>query len=155
MLISDAQARAHLRADNDENITVYIGAAELAAQEFMNRRVYADQDALDAAQLTVTDSLLAARAAYIAADAAADLIDDRDACLEAKGHAFSQYMAAHRKAAEIRAGIVINDMIRAAMLLTIGHLYANRESVVVGYSAAELPQSTHALLMPYRVGLGV
>lgn len=155
MLITDAQARAHVRAEEDDDIAIYIGAAELAAQEFMNRRVYADQAALDAAQLTVTDSLLAARAAYVAADEAANLIDDRDACLEAKGHAFSQYMAAHRLAAEIRSGIVINDMIRAAMLLTIGHLYENREEVVTGVSVTQLPMGTERLLRPYRIGMGV
>jgi hypothetical protein len=155
MLILDAQARVHLHAEDDDDISVYIGAAERAAQEFLNRRVYADQAALVAAQLMVTDGLLAARATYDAADAAANLIDDRDARLEAKTYAFKQYMAAHRLAAEIRAGIVIDDMIRAAMLLTIGHLYANREDVVAGVSVSQLPIGADRLLQPYRVGLGV
>jgi uncharacterized phiE125 gp8 family phage protein len=36
--------------------------------------------------------------------------------------------------------------VKAAMLLTIGHLYANRESVIVGATVAELPQAVDALL---------
>lgn len=39
----------------------------------------------------------------------------------------------------------------AAMKLTIGHLYANRESVVVGVSAVEVPKSAEWLLEPYKV----
>lgn len=42
-----------------------------------------------------------------------------------------------------------------AMLLTVGHLYANREDVVVGASAVDLPQGARALLWPHRIGLGV
>lgn len=110
MLISDAQARAHLRIDDEaEIIAVYIGAAELAAQEFLNRRVFADQIALDAAVL----------------------VDDAGT-----------------------APMVINDAIRAAMLLTLGHLYANREDVVIGTISSVLPLGSRALLAPYRIGMG-
>jgi len=51
--------------------------------------------------------------------------------------------------------IVANDSIRAATLLILGHLYANREDVVTGTIATELPRSSRSLLMPYRVGMGV
>lgn len=40
--------------------------------------------------------------------------------------------------------------IRQAMLLTISHLFQNREDVVVGVSAIELPQGVPALLWNYR-----
>ena len=43
----------------------------------------------------------------------------------------------------------------AAMKLTIGHLYANREDVVVGASVADLPTGARALLWPYRRDFGV
>lgn len=46
--------------------------------------------------------------------------------------------------------LLINDSIRAAMLLCIGHWYAHREAVIVGASAATLPLSVLALLQPYR-----
>lgn len=50
--------------------------------------------------------------------------------------------------------IVANHAIRAAMLLILGHLYANREDVVAGVSVAELPMGSRALLAPYRQGMG-
>ncbi|WP_156374647.1 head-tail connector protein [Pseudorhodoferax sp. Leaf274] len=42
-----------------------------------------------------------------------------------------------------------------AMLLTLGHLYDNREEVVTGTTATQLPEGAKALLWPYRRGLGV
>lgn len=53
------------------------------------------------------------------------------------------------------AGIVVNDAIRAAILLTVGHLYANRESVVTGTISTELTMTTRYLLGPYRILMGV
>ncbi|WP_296257721.1 MULTISPECIES: head-tail connector protein [unclassified Pseudomonas] len=51
--------------------------------------------------------------------------------------------------------VLINPSIRAACLLILGSLYANREDVVVGTSISELPMGSRALLMPYRIGWGV
>jgi hypothetical protein len=53
--------------------------------------------------------------------------------------------------------IVINDAIRAAILLILGRLYAFREDVVAGSSSSvvELPAGSKQLLQPYRAGLGV
>lgn len=51
--------------------------------------------------------------------------------------------------------ILINPSIRAACLLILGHLYANREDVVLGGGSSELPLGSRSLLTPYRVGMGV
>lgn len=51
--------------------------------------------------------------------------------------------------------MVINGPVKAAMLLILGHLYANRENSVVGVSSQDLPMGAHSLLWPYRIGLGV
>ncbi|WP_369326741.1 head-tail connector protein [Alcaligenes nematophilus] len=51
--------------------------------------------------------------------------------------------------------IVITDLMRVGILALAGHLYENRESVVVGVSVSEVPMSTASLLFPYRKGLGV
>lgn len=40
--------------------------------------------------------------------------------------------------------------IKAAILLIVGHLYENREAVVVGVNAETLPMAVDALLAPYR-----
>ncbi|VYT92884.1 phage gp6-like head-tail connector protein [Metakosakonia massiliensis] len=47
--------------------------------------------------------------------------------------------------------ILLNEDVKAAMLLLIGHWYANRESVVVGQTVAEVPFAVEALLQPYRI----
>jgi uncharacterized phiE125 gp8 family phage protein len=45
----------------------------------------------------------------------------------------------------------IPEPVRAAILLTLGHLYEHREDVVVGTISSELPRGAEALLFPYRV----
>ena len=51
--------------------------------------------------------------------------------------------------------IVVNAAIQAAALLYIGHLERNRETVVVGMTAIELPNGFECLLNPYRLWMGV
>ncbi|HFS7074846.1 TPA: head-tail connector protein, partial [Enterobacter hormaechei] len=46
---------------------------------------------------------------------------------------------------------LLNDDVKAAMLLLIGHWYANRESVAIGQTVAEVPLAVEALLQPYRI----
>jgi hypothetical protein len=53
------------------------------------------------------------------------------------------------------APLVVTDTIRAAMLLTLGHFYVNREDTVVGISVVELPNGARFLLRPHRIGMGV
>ena len=50
--------------------------------------------------------------------------------------------------------MVVNDLVRSAMLLILGHLYSNREDVTSG-TAVELPMGSRSLLVPYRQGMGV
>lgn len=45
----------------------------------------------------------------------------------------------------------VPNPLRQAMLLLVGHWYENRETVVLGTIATELPLSVKALLFPYRV----
>jgi len=111
-LITIEQARQHCRADSadDAMLELYGGAAEEAAQEFLNRKVFPDAASMAAAVLAGT--------------AGCD-------------------------------PIVVTDAIRAAVLLTLGHLYANRENVVTGTIVSEMKEGTRSLLWPYRIGLGV
>lgn len=41
--------------------------------------------------------------------------------------------------------------VTAAILLMAGHLYANREAVVVGVTSSAIPMAVQYLLAPYRV----
>lgn len=111
-VISLSIARHHLRDpdDADEYLELLIEAAEGQAMDYLNRRVYVDQQALDDA---------------VAVGDAGD------------------------------SPMVCNKQIKAACLLILGHLYANREDVVTGTIATELPKGSVALLTPHRVGWGV
>ena len=111
-VISLTIARHHLRDpdDDDEYLVLLIEAAEGQAMDYLNRRFYADQQALDEA---------------VAADDAGE------------------------------SPMVCNKQIKAACLLILGHLYANREDVVIGTIATELPQGSKALLTPHRIGWGI
>jgi hypothetical protein len=55
-LVTIEQARQHCRADSSDDslLEIYVDAAELAAQDFLNRRVYPEEDALAAAVLDGT-----------------------------------------------------------------------------------------------------
>lgn len=47
--------------------------------------------------------------------------------------------------------ILPDDDVKAAMLLLIGHWYANREAVNIGNITSEIPFAVEALLQPYRI----
>ena len=51
--------------------------------------------------------------------------------------------------------MVCNFMLRAGILLLLGDLYANREDVITGAIATDIPIGSRALLAPYRKGMGV
>lgn len=150
-------AMQHLRAEDEDRalVEIQLGAAEEQASQYMQRRFYADQAALDAALADVPAAITTTRARYEEAVASIELIpllEDRYGSRERAARAFADARAAVEMVAR---GIVINDAIRAACLLSLGHLYANREDVVTGTITAELPMGSRWLLNPYRTGLGV
>lgn len=151
-------AKAHLRLEEDypdEQVTLYLNAAESMAAQFLGRRIFADQDALTEAITAVPGELITARTAYDDAITAANEIEDCVAREFADRHACGNYLRAQTIATETYLGIVIDDMIRAGILLTLGHLFENRQDVVVGTIATEMPLGSRQVLMPYRVGWGV
>jgi len=155
-LIDIAVARRHLRVEADypaEQIQPYLAAAEDAAQQFLNRLVVVDQDALVAALAAIPAALDAAAAARtLAIEAAQNAADAQTRCVlvEQAQQAYVDALAAARRAG---AGIVINPSIAAGIQLTLGHLFEHREDVASVLQ--ELPQGAKSLLWPYRVGLGV
>lgn len=48
-LVTDAEVRTHLRIDEGEDVSTYVAAAGLLAADLLNRNIYEDQAALDAA----------------------------------------------------------------------------------------------------------
>ena len=148
------EAKLHLRVDGtdeDALIGVYIAAAEQSAVSLLDRGVYADGTALGAARAAAPAELAAATVTYTEAIAAAQALTDateQAAATQAAGYAYLRAQVAYRQAMD---GIVVNDTIKSAVLLIVGHLYAHREDVLSGVSVAKLPNGAEWLLAPYKV----
>ena len=152
--VTTSEAKLHLRvdsADEDALIGVYITAAEQMAIALLDRGVYADDTALGVAKAAAPGELDTAIAAYESAIAAAEALADETAiaaAIQTAGNGLLRAKVAHRQAMD---GMVVNEAIKAAVLLIVGSLYAHREDVVVGVSVAQLPNGAEWLLAPYRV----
>jgi len=152
-LVTLDQARAHVREGADfpeAQIQPALKGAEDAAQAYLNRRVYESQEALDAVRGTYAPDMGDAKAVYDAAVAAAAALVDEAEQVAALELAAVQFAEAKAEAAKALHGMVVNDSVVSAILLTFGHLFANREDVVVGASVAEIPLGARTLLRPYR-----
>ncbi|WP_060538371.1 head-tail connector protein [Pseudomonas sp. NBRC 111125] len=150
-------AMHHLLAEPEDQVLVQaqLDAAEEAAIQFLNRRFYLDQVALDEARAGVSASLQLAKEANAAAIAAAEAEQDHTLRCRLLDHARQALADAYDKADAVAYGMVLNPAIQAACLLKLGHLFANREEVVTGSTAVELPLASQHLLMPYRIRMGV
>ncbi|MCX2814923.1 MULTISPECIES: head-tail connector protein [unclassified Pseudomonas] len=150
-------AMHHLRAELEDQVLVQaqLNAAEEAAMQFLNRRVYLDQLALDEARAGISAALQQAKEANAAAVASAEAEQDHTLRCRLLNHARQAMADAYDKVDAIAYGMVLNPSIQAACLLKLGHLFANREEVVTGTIASELPLASQHLLMPYRIRLGV
>lgn len=156
-IIALTTAKAHLRLESDypdDQVQGKLDAAESSAAQFLNRRIFEDQGALDTAVAAVPAALVAAGAAYQAAMTTAGEIEDAVARCAAEGYALRVYRSAQTAADETYAGIVMNPQIEAAILLTLGHIFENRQDVQQG-AVQQLPIGATQLLFPFRVGLGV
>jgi len=150
-------AMHHLLAEPEDQVLVQsqLDAAEEAAMQFLNRRFYLDQVTLDEARAGVSADLQGAKEANAAAIAAAETEQDHSLRCRLLEHARQALADAYDQADAIAYGMVLNPAIQAACLLKLGHLFANREEVVTGTTAVELPLASQHLLMPYRIRMGV
>lgn len=152
-LVALADAKLHLRvdgSDEDALIGLYLNAAEQSAVGALDRAVYPDGAALQAAKAAAPGQLATATVAYTAAIAAAEAMADQyeqSLAIDAAERAYARARIAYRQALD---GIAVTDTIRAAVLLITGHLYANREDVIAG-SVSAMPNGADYLLQPYKV----
>lgn len=112
-ILTTEQAIDHCRADPDADaamVALYLGAAIDAAQEYLGRKVYADQAELNAAVVAGTAGELP---------------------------------------------MVATFSVKAGVLLICGHLFANREDVVVGAQSFAMPNGSRDLLRPHRKTQGL
>lgn len=150
-------AMKHLLAEPEDQVLVQaqLDAAEEAAQQFLQRRFFVDQAAVNAAKSEIVQRTRAARDAYTAAIALAELPDNYEFRCRLREQARQSLADTYESIDMDEYGIVINAAITAACLLKLGHLFANREEVVTGTIATELPFASKSLLMPYRIRMGV
>lgn len=154
-LLTAAECRDHCRADSGDDaiLLAFLAAAEDAAAAYLNRTIHADSTALDAAIAAYPDVVAAAHAAY---DAAVDAADTEEANGDSYKATAMREVAVLNRASALRNaeraanGVVANPSIVGAVKLTLGHLYANRESVSEE-AMTEVPQGVTALLRPYRL----
>lgn len=154
MLVDLDTAKLHLRVigtDDDSLTALYISAAAKLAVGYIQRNIYADAPALAAAVTDAPVALAAATVVYDAAILAAEAMDagvDQDMAVFAADEA---YTVAKTAARMTHQGVVIDEQIQMAILLTVGHLFENREDSVVGLSVMALPMGSAYFLQPYRV----
>ncbi|WJJ94000.1 head-tail connector protein [Neopusillimonas aromaticivorans] len=148
------EVRSHCRLEPGypaEQLTPYIDAAQGYVVAHLNRAVFEDQKALTDAQDALAETLGEAYEAYVAAADAAALVENpaqRQAMMDLADKRFADVQLLAKRTMN---GIVVDGTIRAAMLLTLGNLFANREADVVGVSVAALPTGVPELLRSYRM----
>lgn len=150
-------AMKHLLAEPEDQALVQaqLDAAEEAAQQFLQRRFFVDQAAVDLAKSTTILRTQSARAVYRAALVVADDPENAEDRCRLRDRARQALSETFEAIDMDDFGIVINKSIEAACLLKLGHLFANREEVVIGTMSTELPLTSRSLLMPYRIRMGV
>lgn len=148
-------ARLHCKADpaDDTVLQRYLDAAEKICFKRMNRNVYVDQAALDAAVAAVPAQRVAANAAYEAAMTAAGALGTEADILDAETEAANVLRRTKVALSYASDGMVVEPDIVAAILLVTGHLYRNREEVLTGQgaNAIVLPEGVERLLAPNRI----
>jgi uncharacterized phiE125 gp8 family phage protein len=175
--VSLAEARAHLRetgTEEDGLIAGYLLAAREFAETHTGRALMAQtwdqtEDALgDGIRLRKTPVALVTSVQYLDADGVEQMLasDQYRVVRRAAGEtvivpAFGVVWPATQAvegAVTVRyvAGYgtgpgVLPEAIRQAILLLVGHWFANREAVNAGAAPSELPMGVEALLFPHRV----
>lgn len=156
-LLTIEQCRRQCRVDGEYDDVLLLDCMEAAvdaAASYLNRAIFEDQDALDEAWDALPAEAASATEAHSAALSAAAVEPDPSKATAMIAVADERLAGASLLRTRVLSGIAVNPSILAAVRLTMGHLYANREDVVVGATVAELPQGAKSLLRPYRKGMG-
>ncbi|MDF8360146.1 head-tail connector protein [Achromobacter anxifer] len=151
-LLTPEECIAHCRAELEDRplLDSLLAAAESAVAGHLNRAVFASGAELEAAQAALPDAAGVAQDAYETAISGAALLLNAAARDMAISVAIERLAEARTGFARTLHGVVANPRILAAVRLTLGNLYANREQVIVGASVSELPQGVPELLRPDR-----
>lgn len=142
-------ARAYLKADGDDDeiITAQLLSAWTMCEDYCNRKIYVDAatQATDFAQaLLDRAAAVAARKTQLEAITTFDR-ESQETKLRIRDYYLSQLALIDRR----MHGIVLDDAINAAMLMTLGHLYINREdNLATGNNVVQVPVGAQRILQP-------
>ena len=148
--IEDAMRQCKADPDQQPEVEDALAGAIANAQNFLNRDLYETPEAIAAARTAAWTAYEAAITAYDEAIEAAASVSDpflHGAATAAAEQQRRQALCTFERAAY---GIVITDDIRIAILQTTGSYFRNREEVVTGTGAAQLPQSAMDILYRRR-----
>lgn len=147
-MIELALAREHLKADaediEDALIQQYIDSAVSICEGYCNRKFYED-----AAEQVIDFDAAVAELKLAKDDYDADVATTEDPDVIVM---YANRLTRARGDCLRRTnGIVIDNTITAAILMTVGHLYRNRQDVVAGQAAAavQMPVGAQRVLQPY------
>lgn len=145
MTIDLATARQHCKSDGDDDalLQVYLNSAQSICENYCNRYFYTTAEQLASAGDDAVTALKLAQTTRTNA-----LIDVTDSVLIAMIN--DRYLSAVAECRKAFHGKVIDGNIDAAILLTVGHLYKNREdNIVDSATAQQMPVGAIRILQPY------
>ena len=140
-------ARTFLKADGDDDnlITVQIGSATTICEDYCNRVFYADAEAQQddfAAALVDRVNALLNRKTALATITGTETDDD-----DTRGLIRDHYIQVLARITQRVNGIVLDDAINAAILITLGHIYKNREdNLATGNNVVQVPVGAQRIL---------
>lgn len=140
-------ARSYLKADGDDDdlITSQIASAQKVCEDYCNRVFYVDA----ATQSTdFTQALIDRTAALLAQKTALATVTGFDQDDEnTRGLIRDHYIEVMGSISQRIHGIVLDDAINAAILITMGHLYKNREdNLATGNNVVQVPVGAQRIL---------
>lgn len=166
--VSLSEARAHLRVDHDDEdalIAAYVSAAR-EKLEAMTGRLFVQRQATFSASVWASEyrTPLAPLSAvssvqYVDAQGATQNLTGTDWYSRA-GLDGRVYLTGHEPSRQDNSLITVTATvgdatcphpIRAAILLIVGQLFEVRQDVVIGVSAAGIPNGAAALAAPYKL----
>lgn len=171
--VSLAEAKAHLREEGSESdlqIGVLIAAARSHIEEvtgvyFAEQTLELIFDAFPYSELQLRGPVISVESVkYDDVDGYEQTVDPANYWLDATNSpgwivpVADAWPATITAVNSVRVRIVVGyedpthipASIKAAILLLVGHWYANREAVVIGKSTADLPMGVAALIAPFR-----
>lgn len=153
LTIEEARQQCRVGSDHPEDdLLPHIHGAEKYVVAHLNRAVFPDKQALEEAQNLLAAEMGAAFDEYRLAMDSARTMSNPAQRQTTISLAETKYAKAQLQAQRVINGIAIEGTsIKSAILLTLGNLFAHRETDVIGVTVAALPTGVPELLRSHRM----